>query len=303
MGRKSVLTQHGSFYTSDGVRLGYRVAGRANASPVLFCYGLLCGEYHFRYQWEALAAHHRVLMLDYRGHHISDHPETLSSLNFKTIAHDLREFLTHQNIRRPVSLVGHSMGVNVALEFYEYFADRVKSLVFIAGAPAFPASSRAVLKRFIRSHATMKLMDGLFPKLVSKFWSLQSMAPGAEAFAGLIGGFNPTLSKPDDIKRCVRAISGFSPSVFIQLLGEYLKHDRTKTLEKIQVPSLIISGERDRMVPDTLQKEMHQRIAQSEYLSIPDGSHCPQIDRPDDINAVLLKFLSQTRLAEQLLPR
>jgi pimeloyl-ACP methyl ester carboxylesterase len=285
----------GYFTTSDGVRLGYEQGGVAEGPPVLFSYGLLCSAFHFKYQWDYLAPRFRLIMLDYRGHHISEDPEAVTSLTFPRMADDLAEFLDAIGEARPVSVVGHSMGVNLALEFNLRHPARVGALALIAGAATFPARSEAERRRMIFMRSVMQIMDGLFPRWVDEFWRLQGSRYFADAVAGQVAGFvgfNPRLSKREDIRKVIEVMSGLSPKVFFHLLGEYLRHDVRNKLARVQVPALIVSGEKDRMVPPRFQKQLHEGIKGSRLATVPDGSHCPQFDRPGDVNVLLEAFLS-----------
>jgi pimeloyl-ACP methyl ester carboxylesterase len=182
------------------------------------------------------------------------------------------------------------MGVNVALEFYARHERRVAALALIAGCATFPASSRAELERLRAAQSVLKLIDGVFPRLVDEFWRLQGNAPGASQIASLVG-FNRNLSKPEDIKKVVEMMSGLSPKVFFQLLGEYIRHDRRETASNVSVPSLVIAGSQDMMVPPRFCEELHRQLGGSRYVAIEGGSHCPQFDRPHEVNAHLGLFL------------
>jgi pimeloyl-ACP methyl ester carboxylesterase len=283
-------TTTGTFVSSDGVRLGFTTGGNPNGPPVLFCYGLVCSSFHFKYQWEFLEKNYRLLMLDYRGHHVSEDPAAITTITFARMAEDLNEFLEHENVLAPVTVVGHSMGVNIAIELYARFAERVSSLVLIAGAATFPANKPAELKRLSVAHSAMQILDGLFGKFADDLWKFQIGFPGLEYFAGFMG-FNPKLSKADDVKGVIKAMSGFSPRIFFQLLGQYIKHDRMQLLPKINVPVLIVGGEKDKMVPWRFQEQLHENIKHSKLFCVKDGSHVPQFDRPDEVNRELGKFL------------
>ncbi len=291
--RNGLRAQRGHFTTTDGVKIGYHTGGNPDGPPILFCYGLLCSSFHFKYQWEHFARTHRLVMLDYRAHHISDCPESLTTLNFPRLAQDLHEFVEHLEITGPVAVVGHSMGVNVALEFYERYSAHVGSLVLMAGAATFPARHQIQLQRLAFMNSMMKIVDGLFPAMADAFWRRQADAPGADVVAGFVG-FNTKLSKSEDIRQVVQQMSGFSPRVFAQLLGEYIRHDRRDTLARIETPTLIISGECDKAVPVYFQEQLYLQIRGSQYVSIEAGSHCPQFDRPAEVNAAMDSFLAGT---------
>ena len=62
-------------------------------------------------------------------------------------------------------------------------------------------------------------------------------------------------------------------------------------LPKINVPTLVISGEKDAVTPQKFQLAFKEAIPHSEFLLVPYGSHCTQLDFPDYINLKLEKFL------------
>lgn len=278
------------FITSDNVRLSYRVGGDPRGKPLLFCYGLLCSGFHFNYQWQHFARSHRLLMLDYRGHHVSDFPEALTTLNFKRLANDLHELLAHEKITMPATVVGHSMGVNVALELYERHPEDVAALVLMAGAATFPARNRAELERIAFVAASLKIIDGLSPRAADVLWRKLAGLPGTDRIAGFVG-FNTSLAKNEDIRRVVQEMSGFSPRVFLQLLGEYVRHDRRDTLSRVKVPTLVLSGTLDKAVPPRFQDDLAVGIRASRLVRIEGGSHCPQFDKPVEVSSAIEDFL------------
>ena len=286
------MTHQGEFITSDGIRLGYQLGGNPKGPPILFCYGLVCSSFHFKYQWKHLESDYRLLMLDYRGHHVSEDPEAITTLNFVRIIEDLKEFLVHEKVKKQVTVVGYSMGVNIAVELHARYSQLVSSLVLISGAAKFPASNPSELKRLSVAHSVFQIVDGLFPKLADEFWRCQRSLPGVESFAGFVG-FNPKLTKSEDIKGVIKVMTEVSPKVFAQLFGEYIRHDRNNHLSEIKVPTLIIGGEFDRLVPMRFQRQMHEGIAGSEMVCIKDASHMPQFDRPDEVNSALAHFLER----------
>ncbi|MEW6057388.1 MAG: alpha/beta hydrolase [Bdellovibrionota bacterium] len=290
--KKIFERESGSFRTSDGLRLSFQVGGNPAGPVILFCYGLACSSHHFKYQWEYLARRYRLLTLDYRGHNFSEAPRAITTLTFPRIAGDIHEFLEHLNLRDTVCLVGHSMGVNIALEFAARFAERVHSLVLIAGAAAFPANTAREMYGLTVLQSMLKTVDGLFPRLADQAWRMPTRTRGAERFAKYVG-FNPALSKIEDIRECIRVMGELSPRIFFQLLGEYLRHDRRDSLELIRVPTLIIGGEKDKMISTSHQKSLHERIENSRYVVIPEASHCPQFDCPEQVNRLISGFLGE----------
>lgn len=294
----AVAGKGGYFVNADGARLGYREGGNPSGPPVLFCYGLICSGYHFRYQWDALAPRYRLLMLDYPGHHVSDAPKLLSGVTFKSLSRDLQAFLDHVHAKSPVHVLAHSMGVSVALELALQAPARVASLMLLAGAARFPARNRRSVERLRRLQEALRLVEGLAPDLSSGLWRLQEKIPGASTFLKRMG-FNPNLVRDEDVRECLRVFAQFEPRLFIQLLSEYVRHDLTEDLGAIRIPTLVMPGAKDTIVPLELAQELHARIAGSELAVVEHGSHCPQLDLPDLVNAHLERFLEGAQSARR----
>ena len=72
-----------------------------------------------------------------------------------------------------------------------------------------------------------------------------------------------------------------------------LDYDGSSVLDTINVPTLIIGGKNDSMTPQKLQREMHRAVKNSQFLMVPYGTHCAQLDMPDFVNHRIDKFLRE----------
>jgi len=72
-----------------------------------------------------------------------------------------------------------------------------------------------------------------------------------------------------------------------------MNYDGKAVLDRIQVPTLIIGGDKDNVTPLAYQRTLHNNIKGSEFLVVPYGSHCTQLDMPDFVNLRIEKFLRQ----------
>ncbi len=78
---------------------------------------------------------------------------------------------------------------------------------------------------------------------------------------------------------------------FIPLFENMMAYDGGSVLEKINIPTLIVGGKQDSVTPQEHQEKMHQAINGSEFMMVPYGSHCTQLDMPDLVNLRIEKFL------------
>ncbi len=124
-------------------------------------------------------------------------------------------------------------------------------------------------------------------------WKLSVESPFAVPFTSLAGGFNLKLTNLKDIQVYAKGVANMDLNVFLIFFEELMNYDGTSVLNKIKCPTLIISGENDRVTPLKFQKEMSRRISESQLLIVPYGSHCTQLDFPDYINLRIEKFLAE----------
>lgn len=283
--------RHGYLKSFDGTRIFYSVEG--SGPPLVFCYGLVCSSLHWTYQIDYFRDRYTTIWFDYRGHQNSDTPQDLTSLTLQNIATDLGYVLDTLEIKEAV-LLGHSMGVNIVLEFFRQHPERAKALILANG------TARRPLETLFHMNATeigFKLLRKFYeisPQTFEKFWRAQSDNPITRQVVGR-GGFNVHLSAPEDIALYVKQVTSMDPRVFLQLIENYETVDATSWLHEIDKPTLIISGEQDHMTPTSEQELMHQLIKNSQLEFIKHGSHCAQMDLPDLINSKIEKFLNQIK--------
>ncbi len=272
---------------NDGVELFYSVEGEG--LPLVFCYGLMCSSLHWTYQIEALSSSYKTIWCDYRGHNRSGrpHPETMT---IESLAADVLAVLDKLAIERACFL-GHSMGVSVVLEIYRQRPDFVSHMVLANGTAQRPLEmllgpvSSPLFRFFGAAHKR-------FPSLVDMVWRIQGQSALVQAIVGL-WGFNTELTSREDIARYVEQVASMDPALWLKMLESYEQYDATYLLERISLPVLLIGGMLDRVMPKVKQELMHQLLPQSELVLLPHGSHCPQMDMPEQVSHLIRDFLDR----------
>lgn len=287
--RQETVTQNGFVESFDGTRIFFSKEGQGR--PLVFVYGLVCSSLHWTYQIEHFKKNYQAVWFDYRGHHHSEMPKDIKTLTIESMAADLAAILDHEQIEDAVFL-GHSMGVNVVLELYRQQPQRFAGLVLANG------TARSPLEHIFRNNLSLYAYEGLkrihefSPEGLKKFWKMQKNNPITRLLVQL-GGFNPHLTPKEDIDLYVDQILEMDPLIFVEVVGQYQKHDCTSWLHTVKVPTLILAGEEDYVTPLEQQRLLHQLIPGSEFISIRHGSHCPQMDLPDLFNMNVQKFLDR----------
>ncbi len=280
---------HGYVKSFDGTKLFYSIEGKGK--PLVFCYGLVCSSLHWTYQIEHFRKNYQAIWFDYRGHQNSEVPRNLDSLTLENIARDLGIVLEELNIKDAVFL-GHSMGVNVVLEFYRQQPEKVAGMILANGTAQRPLETLFSHNSLQAGFQILKKLYRKSPWLISMLWKSQKGNPLAKTFVSL-GGFNPHLTPQADIELYVEQVIDMDPSILIHLIENYALYDATAWLHTIQAPTLIIAGEQDKMIPIAQQELMKQLIPKSQLEIVRHGSHCPQMDLPDLVNLKIEKFLAR----------
>ncbi len=281
--------KHGFIKSFDGTKLFYSVDG--SGVPLVFCYGLVCSSLHWSYQIEYFRKNFKTIWFDYRGHQNSEKPSNLKSVSLENLAKDLKILLEELNISKAVFL-GHSMGVNVVLEFYKCFPDQVMGLVLANGTPQGPLETLFSKNLLQGSYKIFCRIYKKFPTLAAHLWKLQEKNP---LFKKLVKkhGFNPSLTSPEAIEIFCHQIFRVDFKILMELIKNYEAYGSTSWLHTIAVPTLILAGENDKVIPKKQQELMHQLIPESTLEVIQHGSHCPQMDLPELVNLKIENFIKK----------
>jgi pimeloyl-ACP methyl ester carboxylesterase len=225
---------HGYYKSADGLDLFF-TPPKGPAIHWCFVTALVCSSLHWTYQIEHFRKSHQAVWFDYRGHHNSQVPTDLSTITIERFADDLKRLFDHLRIDR-ATLVGHSMGVSVALEFAHRNPDRVKSLVLSNGAAQRPLET--LLHNFNLIPMGFEMLCRLYeasPSLFKRGWDLQKGSPLARLIVRL-AGFNPHLAAVQDVNDYVSQVEEMDPGIFLQVLRNYHAHDATAWLHTIEAP-------------------------------------------------------------------
>ena len=278
------------FETSDGVRLAYSVVGDASSSKsILFNYGLVCNKNHWKYQIPFFRKYgYKMILHDYRFHHDSEGSSDIRECTFDNIVKDIGELLDYLGIEK-LLVVGHSMGVNVSLDFARLFSEKVRGLVLISGT-LFPPQE-VMFNSNIMDMAIpyIQLFRKHFPNTFEQFWLTQHLNPLAKKLIHK-GGFNTERVPEEFVRIYMEKISELPPELFFQLMEQMRCHDIIRDIGKIKVPALVIGGDNDHVIPFYLQRMIHQYLEGAEFYIVKDGSHVPQADFPDSVNERMLHF-------------
>ncbi len=282
------------FYTEDGIRIFYNTnfepAHINHEKPVVvFIYGLLCSNYHFKYQIPYFEEQgYQILLHDYRFHFASSQDGDIESCSFENIANDLHQLLVSLGIKKTL-FIGHSMGVNICLEHARRFPEDVTAQVLISGTVVPPQDVMFDSNVVDITMPFIELFTKKYPQLFKAFWKHSFKNPIAQ-YAIFDGGFNKKQVEMEFVQLYMKKISELPENLFFHLLKIMHDHDVINHLETINTPTLVIGGDKDKIIPNYLQQILTRHLPNSQLYIVKDGSHVPQADFPDLVNHRINQF-------------
>jgi pimeloyl-ACP methyl ester carboxylesterase len=244
----------------------------------------------FRYLYDVLGAY-KTICWDYRGLYSSGRP---SDPKANTIVHqvgDLIEILDAEGVDGAV-LAGWSMGVQVAFETVRLHPDRVKGLYLVNGT--YGRAFRTVMGSRLVGRTIPMLL-----KLVRAQAALAGLATkrlaGSDALIAAMKRVG-LVSQTIDVEIFRAVAAGFQQIdwvIYSDLLSRLDEHDAEEVLERIEVPTTIITGDKDLMTPPSTAEHMHRLISGSRMVVIKGGTHYTPVEYPEVLVDELHRLLDR----------
>lgn len=235
-----------------------------------------------------LAARHTVIAPDLLGHGESAKPHGDYSLGaYANVVRDLLEALG----MGPATIVGHSFGGGIAMQFAYQFIERCERLVLVSsgglGREVHPLLRAAVLPG----------AEAVLPWLSTA----GSRGVGALVHALRLLGVRASADLDETWRSFVSLEEPAARRAFIQTVRGVmdLGGQRVSANERLYLaeglPTLIVWGEKDPLIPVRHAREAHERMAGSRLEIFPDAGHFPYRDDPERFVSVLVDFIGATR--------
>lgn len=255
-----------------------------SGQPVVFFHGWPLSADAFEDQMFFLASKgYRCIAMDRRGHGRSD--QTWEGNDMDTYAADASQLIEELDLRDSV-LVGHSTGGGVVARYIgRYGTDRVAKAVLISAVPPLIVKSEAN-----PGGLPIEAIDGLREGVRNdryQFW---------KDFCGLFYGLNRPEAKVSEgivdafFLQC--SMAGFPASYFG--IKAFSETDFTEDLKKFDIPTLVMHGDDDQVVPIADTALLSSKIVKDAALKVYEGlPHGMCQTHKDLINADLLEFIQQ----------
>ena len=259
------------FFNVNGIELHYTIEG-AHGPWITLSHSLASNLGAWDAQAALLKEDFRVLRFDTRGHGLSSAPEGPYTL--EQLAEDVDGLFKHLGITQ-THWIGLSMGGMIGQTYALAHPAVFQSLILCDTTSRRPPQAAAMWGERIRVAQT-EGMQGLLESTLARWFAPSYRAAHPEVMARIGKGI---LETPvHGFCGCCHAIS---------------KVDLLDRLHEIQCPTLIMVGEHDHGTPPEMSRLMHEQMAGSEFVMIPNAGHIASIEQEALFNAEILKFLQK----------
>lgn len=256
--------------TALGGTLTFRVAVMGEGPPVVYLHP--AGGLEFDGFLDDLATRHTVYAPRFPGTDPEAPYEIHQVRSLLDVVLAYEELIGALGLSRPV-LIGQSFGGMLAAELASVFPDVTRALVLLDPIGLW----REDLP--IANWTTLPLDE--LPALL--FHDLD--CAGARAMTEM-------PEDPDDVADIVANLT-WALGCTAKFVWPIPDNGLDRRLHRVTAPTLIVWGERDRLVPAAYAAEFARRITGSEVLLVPDCGHIPQVERPDVLIPAVRDFLAR----------
>ncbi len=269
-----------------GHRVIYHMAG--SGPPVVLIHGMLNSSRHWQSVALALADRHTVIAPDLIGHGDSATPRGDYSLGAH--ATSIRDLLAVLGVER-ATIVGHSLGGGVAMQFFYQFPQRTDRLVLISSG-GLGREVSPLLRTATLPGAAGLLSLAAHPRLLSSVRRLGDRMRESGSRQGVYMQAFARALRPLQEPGARKAFLHTLRSV-IDVHGQRVSaQDRLYLLAGM--PTLFVWGERDHTIPLAHGLAAHRAAPGSRFRSLPAAAHFPHLEDPEGLATVLAEFLAET---------
>jgi pimeloyl-ACP methyl ester carboxylesterase len=272
--------------TLHGHRAVYRVIG--SGPDVVLIHGMVNSSRHWEEVAKRLAGSYRVIAPDLIGHGEAATPRGDYSLGAHAAA--IRDLLTTIGVER-ATIVGHSLGGGVAMQFFYQFPQRTERLALISsgglGHDVSPLLRGAALPA-----SSVLLRLATRPRIVGAL---------AAAGARMRARGNPTGVYLTAVARALGPLQEpGSRRAFLQTLRSVIdvQGQRVSARDRLyllgEMPTLLVWGERDRTIPLSHGLEAQRSIPNCRFETLPRAAHFPNLEDPEGLASILGDWLATT---------
>jgi pimeloyl-ACP methyl ester carboxylesterase len=188
------------------------------------------------------------------------------------------------------------MGTQVALEAWHMFPQHMKGLVLVCGSYG----------HVTQSFRGVPVLDAILPKVMDIVEKQPDLARAiwtrvppelALKMALLSRDVDPERVRGEDMLPYLKHMTHVDFPMFLRMLRAAGEHSAEEYLPRIDVPVLVVAGERDTFTPSALSKQMVDEIPKAELLMVEGGTHVTAIEQPELVGDRVKAFVERAAAA------
>jgi 3-oxoadipate enol-lactonase len=248
--------------------------GDTKNKSIIFVHGFPYDHQMWDKVTDSLSDEYYCVTYDIRGLGNSDAGD--GQYTIEMFADDLIYVIDKMKLEKPV-LAGLSMGGYISLRAVEKYPDRFTALI-LCDTKSEADNNQAKTKR-AQGIKTIneKGLESFVQEFVPTCFAEESINSLGKDYEEI---FQRSLKhNPKGVKGCLLAMAG--------------RTDTTDNLQNINIPALLICGEKDKLTPPDIMKEMSKKIKGSRFLVIPGSGHMTPVENPGSVISEIRKFLKE----------
>lgn len=264
---------------------------RHQATPLILLHGFGASIGHWRHNIEVLAEKHTVYALDMLGFGASE--KAAANYSIRLWAEQVCDFWK-TFIRRPVILIGNSIGSLISLAVATIHPEMVEGLIMMSlpdpsleqeAIPAILQPVVAAIKNIVASPLLLKPLFYLVrrPSFLRRWAAIAYANPEA-----ITDELIEILAGPPQDRGSARAFSALFKATITANFGFSVK----SVLPSLTIPMLLIWGRKDKFVPPALACEFARYNQNLQLLNLDNVGHCPHDENPDAVNQAILDWIA-----------
>jgi len=270
----SILETKSGFVHIDNARLYYETAGQG--VPFVMIHAGVADSRQWNNEFAYFARSHQVVRYDLRGYGKSEPVD-------REFSHmgDLVAVLDALGLKEPAVLMGCSMGGGLAMDFALTHPSRVRALIMVGSGPSGLELDVPTPAKFAEAEKAFEAGDlDLVCEIETQIW------------------FDGTGRAPEQVNQAMRKLAYEMNHQALdheaKQLGKRLPNTQTPAFDRLsdlKIPVLIIVGAHDTPYILAAADYMVERISSARKVKIEDAAHLPNMDHPEEFQAIVTNFL------------
>ncbi|MEO6579905.1 MAG: alpha/beta hydrolase [Sphingomicrobium sp.] len=285
---------------ADGLKLWYKVAGKAKGVPLIFLHGGP-GEGSQVFQsvgGPQLEKTQRLIYFDQRGSGRSERRKDASIYTLDIMVADIEALRRHLGVPR-ISLLGHSFGTLLALEYAARFPNHVSRMVLAGAVSDFPGQTDLLCERLshLDPEAFVRAKAGLRPGSERKCDLFAGFSGRGSALQNFVNrNMFPELETEQLVKKLDNA-NGLQNDGAVggALMSKGLFDYRFAGVSRVTAPVLIIAGGKDYQLPSALQRDLARKLPSARFVEYPANGHFMFAENPIRFAHDVTEFLAKAK--------